>query len=158
MQFCYRWQNSTLYRQKQPLHYVKWPSHYWWAISVQRWVMGLSASNHNIALLIQNLSTGKIALDSHPPTNHASAHTHTHTHTHTIHTCCACSISIFFTFDSLIYICLIIFRHIQIYTTFKDLGSERFSSVLQVCYAHQDCIYLMKNTGKAVILWNIITI
>ncbi len=31
-------------------------------------------------------------------------------------------------------------------------------SIMKVSYAHQACIYLVKNTEKTLILWNIITI
>ncbi len=41
------------------------------------------------------------------------------------------------------------------YTAIQKLG---ISKIFNVFYAHQGCIYLIKNTEKTVILWNIIAI
>ncbi len=51
----------------------------------------------------------------------------------------------------ILYTCVFICIHDCTHTTV-------LYSALQVSHAHQGCIYLIKNTVKAVILWNIITI
>ncbi len=54
---------------------------------------------------------------------------------------------LFFILQLLLYILLDIFLHFFILLLFKSLGLQGF-------YAHQDCIYLIRNTVKTVTLWN----